>query len=145
MVLLYRPSNNKIIWKSVGHFFQQHDVDIIDNHRISIFNNNSKNFVDRNRVDGHNKVVIYDFKSNEYSEYLSDSFREHDIRTITQGLSEILPNGDLFVEETNSPEYFTLTQTALWWSYLNRGNDNNTYTLGWSRILATDDRPFKNF
>lgn len=148
MVLLYRPSNNKIIWKSVGHFFQQHDVDIIDNHRISIFNNNSKNFVDRNRVDGHNKVVIYDFKSNEYSEYLSDSFREHDIRTITQGLSEILPNGDLFVEETNYSRilYFN-SDGSLRWSYLNRGNDNNTYTLGWSRILATKDEVdlVKNF
>ena len=44
MVLLYRPSTNEIIWKGTGPFFHQHDVDILDNHRISIFNNNSKDF-----------------------------------------------------------------------------------------------------
>ena len=43
MVLLYRPSTNEIIWKGTGPFSQQHDVvDILDDHRISVFNNNSK-------------------------------------------------------------------------------------------------------
>ncbi|MEL1227301.1 MAG: arylsulfotransferase family protein, partial [Candidatus Neomarinimicrobiota bacterium] len=45
MVLLYRPSTNEIIWKGTGPFFNQHDVDIIDNHRISVFNNRSINVV----------------------------------------------------------------------------------------------------
>jgi hypothetical protein len=44
MVILYRPSTNQIIWKGAGPFFSQHDVDILDNHRISVFNNNSKDF-----------------------------------------------------------------------------------------------------
>ena len=42
MIILYRPSTNKIIWKGVGHSAGQHDVDILDDHRISIFNNNEK-------------------------------------------------------------------------------------------------------
>ena len=42
MVILYRPSTNKIIWKGTGPFFHQHDVNILDEHRISIFNNNKK-------------------------------------------------------------------------------------------------------
>ena len=71
------------------------------NHRISIFNNNSKILIIVDIVDGHNEVIIYDFKTNEYSSYLKDSLIEHDVRTITEGRSEILPNGDLFIEETN--------------------------------------------
>ena len=39
MVLLYRPSTNEILWKGVGHTYFQHDVDILDDHRISIFSN----------------------------------------------------------------------------------------------------------
>ena len=31
MVLLYRPSENKILWKKEGPFTHQHDVNIIDN------------------------------------------------------------------------------------------------------------------
>ena len=38
MVLLYRPLTNEIIWKGTGPFFHQHDVDILDSHRISVFN-----------------------------------------------------------------------------------------------------------
>ena len=45
MVFLYRPSTNKIIWKGTGPFFHQHDVDILNDHQISVFNNNSKDFV----------------------------------------------------------------------------------------------------
>ena len=62
MVLLYRPLTNEIIWKGTGPFFHQHDVDILDNQRISIFNNNSKNFADGNFVDEHNEVIIYDLR-----------------------------------------------------------------------------------
>ena len=74
MILLYRPLTNEIIWKGTGPFFHQHDVDILDSHRISIFNNNSKNFVNGDVVDGNNEVVIYDFKTNEYSSYLKKSY-----------------------------------------------------------------------
>ena len=101
MILLYRPSTNKIIWKGVGPFFHQHDINILDNHRISIFNNKSKHFVNGQEVDGNNEVNIYDFKTDTYSSYMKDSLIENDVRTITQGRSEILPNGELFIEESN--------------------------------------------
>jgi hypothetical protein len=140
MVLLYRPSTNKIIWKGTGPFFHQHDVDILDDHRISIFNNNSKDFVDGDIVDGHNEVIIYDFKTNEYSSYLKDSLIEHDVRTITEGRSEILPNGDLFIEESNyARTLFFNADGSLRWTHVNRANDGNVYRLGWSRILYTEE------
>ena len=140
MVLLYRPATNEIIWKGVGPFFHQHDVDILDNHRISIFNNNSKNFVDGDVVDGYNQVIIYDFKTNEYSQYLQDSLFENDVRTITQGRSQILTNDDLFIDETNYGRtlYFN-SDGSLRWTHVNRADDGNVYVIGWSRILYTDE------
>ena len=48
--------------KGTGPFFHQHDVDILDEHRISIFNNNAKNFKNVDVVDGHNEVIIYDLR-----------------------------------------------------------------------------------
>ncbi len=140
MVLLYRPSTNQIIWKGTGPFFHQHDVDILDNHRISIFNNNSKDFVNTDVVDGHNEVIIYDFKTNEYSSYLKDSLIENDIRTITEGRSQILLNGDLFIEESNYGRtlYFN-ADGSLRWTHVNRADDGNVYRVGWSRILYTEE------
>jgi len=140
MVLLYRPSANEIIWKGTGPFFHQHDVDILDDHRISIFNNNSKHFVNGDVVDGHNEVIIYDFETNEYSSYLKDSLIQNDVRTITAGRSQILTNRDLFFEETDYGRtlYFN-ADGSVRWTHVNRANDGNVYRLGWSRILYTEE------
>ena len=140
MVFLYRPSTNEIIWKGVGPFFHQHDVDILDGYRISIFNNNSKDFIRDDVVDGHNEVIIYDFKTNEYSLYLQDNLSRNDVRTITEGRSQILTNGDLFVEETNYARtlYFN-ADGSLRWTHVNRAENGNVYLVGWSRILYTQE------
>lgn len=148
MVLLYRPSTDEIIWKGTGPFFHQHDVDILDEHRISVFNNNSKDFVDADIVDGHNEVIIYDFKTNEHSSYFKDSLENNDVRTITGGRSQILPNGDLFIEESDYSRtlYFNI-DGSLRWTHVNRADDGNVYRVGWSRILYTqeDIETVKNF
>jgi hypothetical protein len=140
MVLLFRPSTNEIIWKGTGPFFHQHDVDILDNHRISVFNNNSKHFVEGDIVDGHNEVIIYDFETNEYSSYLKDSLIENEVRTIYQGRSEIRANGDLFIEESNYGRTLYFNEDgSLRWTHVNRANDGNVYNVGWSRILYTEE------
>ena len=136
MVLLYRPTTNEIIWKSTGNFYHQHDVDIINEHTISVFNNNSKDFFDGDKVDGHNEIIIYDFIKNQYSSYLKDSLAKEHAETIYQGRSEILPNGDLFFEETdNGRILFFDANGLLKWSYVNRSESQKVYQLGWSRIL----------
>ena len=101
MIILYRPSTNKIIWKGAGHTDEQHDVDILDDHRISIFNNNAWATFDGEKVDGNNEVVIYDFETDSYSKYLNESLKQYDVRTLTEGRSQILDNNDLFIEEQN--------------------------------------------
>ena len=148
MVMLYRPSTNKIIWKGTGPFFHQHDVDILNDHKISIFNNNSKDFVDGNAVDGKNEIIIYDFNTNEYSSYLKESLIKNDVRTPTQGRGDVLPNGDLFVEETDYGRtlYFN-ADGSLRWTHVNRADNQKVYPLGWSRILYADEdiQIVKNF
>ena len=148
MVLLYRPTTNKIIWKGTGPFFHQHDIDIISDHAISVFNNNSKDFFGGDIVDGHNEVITFDFKKNEYSSYLSNSLIKNDVRTITGGRNQILPNGDLLVEETNYGRtlYFDADGT-LRWTHLNRAENGKTYKVRWSRIIYNEEdiQMVKNF
>ena len=139
MIILYRPSSNEIIWKGTGKYYYQHDVDILDDNRISVFNNNVKAFSGGRVVDGNSEVIIYDFGADEYSYYLRDALAKAKVRTKTQGRSEILPNGDLFIEETNYGRtiYFN-ADGSLRWSHVNSTNDNEVYRVGWSRILYTD-------
>ena len=140
MILLYRPSSNEIIWKVTGPFFHQHDVNILDNHRISIFNNRSINIAGgANIVDGYNEIVIYDFKTDEFSRFLQDSLVEHEVRSIEQGRGKIIPNGDLYIEDSHYGRtlYFN-ADGSLRWSHVNRASDGKVYLVGWSRILYTD-------
>lgn len=140
MIILYRPSTNDIIWNGSGPFLHQHDVDILDNRRISIFNNRSINIVgDRNIVDGHNEVIVYDFKTNEYSSYLKKSLIKNNVKTISGGRSEILSNGDLFIEETNYGRtlYFN-ADGSLRWTHVNRAKNGSVFFPAWSRILYAE-------
>mgnify|MGYP005632825681 CR=1 FL=1 len=136
MIVLYRPSTNKIIWKGVGHTIQQHDVDILDDHRISIFNNNLYLFHDGQKVDGSNEIIVYDFKIDSYSKYLDESLKQYDVRSTENGRGQILGNGDLFIEETDSGRllYFN-KDTSVQWQYVNRADNGNVYKVKWSRIL----------
>ena len=140
MIILYRPSTNKILWKGgQGHISAQHDVDILDDNRISIFNNNAIRSIDvvKNvEIDGNNEVVIYDFKTDSYSKYLNESLIQYDVKTVSAGRSQILVNNDLFIEEQNYGRllYFNKDE-SLQWQYVNRGEDGNVYQVSWSRIL----------
>ena len=136
MVLLYRPSTGKVVWKGTGPFFHQHDVNILNHYSISIFNNNSKDFANGDVVDGHNEIVLYNFLTDEYSTYLSNSLIEKDVGTISQGRSDILPNGDLFIEEHNYGRILYFNKDgSLRWSFVNRLNDGEVGFLKWSRII----------
>lgn len=148
LVFLYRPSTNKLIWYSIGYTHAQHDVDFVDDSRISIFDNNSPTIlentppVDESVVDetvwsdGHNQVLVFDFATQKYSSYLNASLQKHKVRSNAEGLSEILPNGDLFVEETRYGRtlYFN-ADGSLRWSHVNRAENDNVYIVGWSRML----------
>jgi len=140
MVFLYRPLTNEIIWKGTGPFFHQHDVDILDDHRISIFDNNAKILEGGRTVDGYNRVIIYDFNKDEFSSYLTESLEENDVRTPNQGRSQILINNDLIVEESFYARllYFN-NNGSLRWSHVNRAKNGNVYKVGWSRILYTQE------
>jgi hypothetical protein len=134
MIMLYRPSTNEIVWMSKGgEFYNQHDVDIIDDNRIAIFDNNMK-FAKTKMLDGYNRVVVYNFKTDEYSLYLNDSIQGENVKSMTEGRSEILPNGDLFVESTNEGRLLYFDKNGdIKWSY------NGSSTLGWSRLLYKKD------
>ena len=80
--------------------------------------------------------IIYDFNKKEYRKYLDESMKENDIRTVTGGRSQILNNGDLYIEETNSGRILYIDKMGdLKWEFINRADDGNIYFLSWSRLL----------
>ena len=139
MVILYRPSENEILWTSSGKHFFQHDVDIISDSKIVIFNNNVKNFYFGPAVQGNNEVLIYDFEKDLYEPYMAQSMKKENIRTLTGGLQEILNNNDLFIEESDFGRFLYFNSDGtLRWQYVNRWQDK-IYRVAWSRVYDRKD------
>jgi hypothetical protein len=139
MVMLYRPLTNQIKWIGKGKYFRQHDIDIINDNKISVFNNNWKTFYSGASVDGSNEVIIYDFSKNEYSKFLNEAMIKNSIRTPEEGSAEILPGRGMLVEETEYGRLlFFNPDGSIKWTYLNRSSSGAVSLVTWSRILYKD-------
>ena len=134
-VFLYRPSTNKIIWLQTGPWLNQHDVDFIDDHRISIFGNNIIRNKSYDFIDGHNEVYIFDFRTNELTTPYTAFLKNAKVKTMTGGRSEILANGDVFIEETDFGRMLRGNSRNTIWQYVERVDEHSASVLGWSRIL----------
>ncbi len=137
MIIQYRPSTNKIINIIHGPFYNQHDVDIINDKEISIFNNNYKSY-----SIGNSEIVIYNFKTNNFKKYLDNQIKKNKVRTSFAGLHSILPNGDLFLESTTDGRILFFEGNGnLKWHFTNNENEDKVlYAINWSRILYNTEQ-----
>ena len=99
-IILYRPSSNKVLWYKQGPWLNQHDPDFLDGNKISVFGNQ----VYRGDMEEQlklpyefNSVFVYNFETDSVTEPYKTFLESEKIKTITEGRSEILSDGDLFV------------------------------------------------
>ena len=136
MVILYRPSTNKIIKIIEGEFYNQHDVDIIDDKRISIFNNNVFLNYKNERIVKNNEIIIYDFETNSFSKKFEKTFIEHKINTASHGLVDFLQDGSAIVEDKNNGRIFYLSSEGeVVWIFNNLNSKKQVYDLWWARVI----------
>jgi len=137
-IILYRPTSNKVLWYKQGPWLNQHDPDFLDGNKISVFGNQ----VYRGDMEEEiklpyevNSVFVYDFETDSVTEPYKTFLEFEKIKTITEGRSEILSNGDLFVEETNKGRIFIGDTIKKKLSFSKRLNDEEITYLNWSRII----------
>lgn len=146
VIFLYRPSENRIVWHRQWDWVHQHDVDILDEHRIAIFDNHTYNYNRFEGVEGHNQVKIYDFATDKVTSPWQEAMAQQDLRTALEGRSEVINDDEVFIEETNYGRALLLTKAGdATWEYINRASDGMLYRLSWSRIIdrETGDRLVK--
>ena len=136
MILLYRPSTNKIIWFKQGPWVFQHDVDIINNKQIAVFDNNRDDLI-KFKVNESNETLIYDFEKDIIISPYKKGYIKNQIKTPSQGLSQILENGDIFVEDTDHGRILRMDKMGnIKWQYVNREPNGYVYRISWSRFLS---------
>ncbi|MCR9194455.1 MAG: arylsulfotransferase family protein, partial [Hyphomonas sp.] len=85
---------------------------------------------------GTNETLVYDFETDQVSSPYKDGYESHDIRTVIEGLNEVLPNGDVFIEESKYGRLLVMSKSGdIRWSYVNRAENGTVYILHWSRYI----------
>lgn len=136
-ILLYRPTTNKIIWLKTGPWISQHDCDFIDSNRIVIFGNDFIRTKTGTLLHSHNTTYIYDFSTNKTSTPFDKLFYSEKIKTLSEGRCDLLPNGDLFVDESNNGRLIIGDSTKAKLIYTERINDSKIRLFNWVRYLPT--------
>ena len=141
VILLYRPSTNKIIKIIQGPFINQHDVDILSDSTISIFNNNASSLPkaqdsgskpsvsqknSNSTINKSSQVLVYNFKNSTFTSLYPNQFVANKIFTQVEGLHHLLTTGDLFVESTKQGQVFIFNnEEVLLKKYSNQKITNN--------------------
>ena len=130
LIILYRPSTNEVIWYKQGPWRFQHDIDIVDDNTIAIFDNN----VTLGGVSS--IIIIYIFiilKPGPAKKY-EKLFINHNINSKTGSLYKILENGDIYVEEEEHGRILRGdSEGNLRWEFIWNS------LINWSRYISEDE------
>lgn len=136
MVLLYRPSTDRVLWHKLGPWFHQHDVNILDDHRISVFDNHAvASGIGSWVVRGSNRLLVVDLASGEVTSPWQRGFELLDVRTPTAGRGDVVGD-DVVVEESAHGRLLQFDREGrVSWQFVNRAADGRVYYLNWSRLV----------
>ncbi len=136
-IALYRPAEERIVWVRTGPWVNQHDVDVVDDRRFSVFDNHRFNGPGEYAwVEGSNGVLIHDLETGQTTSPWAEALVANEVRTVSEGLADLAPDGGVMVEETNYGRLLFLDAAGEErWSFVNRAADGLVYRVSWSRLL----------
>ncbi len=151
-VLQFRPSTGEVIRVIDGPLASQHDVDILDDSTLVIFNNNvqENNGIHINKGDKypvskdevelahyHSEMTQYDLGTGTFTPLLADLMAEGGIMTTSEGLQEVLPGGRWFLEEQNSGELWVVGPEGVLYHDVHASHhDGHHHLPNWTRVLS---------
>lgn len=150
-VLQFRPSTGEVIRVIDGPLASQHDVDILDDSTLVIFNNNVQENngdyinkgerypVSRDEVElaqYHSEMTLYDLRTGTFTPLLADLMAEGGVMTASEGLQEPLPGDLWFLEEQNSGELWVVGPGGVLYHDVHPSHHEGHHHLpNWTRVL----------
>ena len=125
-VFHYRPSTGKIINIIRSNLILgQHDIDIVDNKTISIFNNESFHTTnDFELINDLSSIIHYDYETKEFKKMHNEILDSHNFGTRFGGLIQYLDDKSFIVEEQEHGRILYINNNnQLVWSYVNKAKN----------------------
>ena len=152
-VLQYRPSTGEVVRVIDGPLAAQHDVDILDESTLVIFNNATQENVGKYTSGAHqypvskdqvelkhwySRVERYDLASDTFTPLWEDLMLEQEIMTFSEGLQEFLPDGSAFLEEQNTGILWVVGDSGVLYRDVHRSHHGGHHHLpNWTRIIPS--------
>jgi len=152
-IMHYRPATNRVIQMIEGPFVSQHDVDILDDSSLVIFNNSSYSVwssesqpwpKDSSKLaiagNFYSNIVHYSYENGRLS-FIGDSiFRANAIYTFTEGLMEFTDSSTYLVEEQNSGLIWIIKDDEVIYKDVFRSQHEGYHHLpNWTRVVTLND------
>jgi len=139
-ILLYRPSTNKILWHKTGPWLNQHDCDFYGESKITLFGNDVVRYARGDDfINGTSNQYVFDFATNDVTKPYDKLFADYQIKTKTQGRSDILPNDDIFIDETKYGRIIIGNKKSPKAIYAERIDKKNIKMFNWVRYIKRED------
>ena len=139
-ILLYRPSTNKILWYKTGPWLNQHDCDFYGDSKITLFGNDVVRYASGDDfINGISNQYVFDFATNEVSKPYHKLFTDYQIKTKTEGRSDILKNDDIFIDESNYGRIIIGNKETPKVTYADRIDKKNIKMFNWVRYIKRED------
>jgi hypothetical protein len=122
-----------------GPWIGQHDVDILDDHRIGVYDNAAEDRGHGPYFANSSQIIVYDFATDEVSRPLELAMRYNKVRTVDDALFTRLPNGSWMIEGSREATLIIFRPDGrIAAQFVNRAKNGLVYHLGWSRYI---DKP----
>jgi hypothetical protein len=133
-IVHYRPSTNKVINYIIGPFAKQHDVDIISDKEISIFNNNQFYINNQN-----SEILIYNFETKKFKKLFNGKLQKENFKAHANGASQILKDKSLLVEESVHGRIIMFNNKGeKVWEYINKDKDGIISYFSFSWVIEDE-------
>ena len=106
LIIQYRPQDGSVVWYQQGPWLAQHDINIVNESVISVFNNNVILMPDNISEVGSN-IAYFNF-ADRTTEYFGQGL----FVSTTEGRQSLTVDGCVLVEETNKGVYLLLDSTG---------------------------------
>lgn len=146
MIVQYRPANDSIIRIIEGPFYNQHDIDIISDKEIALFNNNvfmlgydSKSINKDLPTDtiGLSNIIRYNFETSQFDTLIYEHFENENIFSASQSCFEILDDDIYYVENQNKGIIYLFKEDKVLLKKTLSGDKDNTIAKPhWLRVWS---------
>ncbi len=141
-IFLFQPQFDTIQWLKTGPWLNQHDVNLLEDGRYSIFGNDIVRLNDERYLLVNKKmsdVYVFNPLNNNVIRPYSRVMAEQRIATWTAGRSKILTNGDVYIEESDRSRLLRISEDSVRWEYVNSISQGTVGAIHWSRYIAGNE------